>query len=282
MFYRLGQFSAHYAWFICAAWLAIGIVLTCIAPAWDTQSQDDDVRFVPDRFTSVRAHQLLEKAFPEDVFASRVVFAVEREDGKLTSSDFNIVETIVKEVEQLRKDAPKLEIGKVESHQSGFVGFRMLSHDRQCTLIQVSLKSPYLALATQQTVERIVEVVKKRLDTIDLNGLQVHITGSAGIGRDLTKAAGDSLDHTTWATVILVIIVLLAVYRAPLLALVPLVTIAISVWVSLKLLALMTLIPGVHLVNISKIFAIVILYGAGLIIACFLSVVIARNWKAAC
>ena len=31
----------------------------------------------------------------------------------------------------------------------------------------------------------------------------------------------------------------------------------------MKLLALMTLLPGVHLVNISKIFAIVILYGAG-------------------
>ena len=33
--------------------------------------------------------------------------------------------------------------------------------------------------------------------------------------------------------------------------------------VSLKLLAIMTLIPGLHLVNISKIFAIVMLYGAG-------------------
>lgn len=263
MFYRLGQLCAHNAWIICAAWLALGIVLSCTAPAWDTQTQDDDVCFVPDRFTSVRAYQLLQKAFPEDVFASRVVFAVEREDGKLTSADFNVVETIVKEVEQLRMDAPKLEIGKVESHQSGLVGWRMTSHDQQCTLIQVSLKSPYLALATLQTVERIDEVVQKKLDTMDLDGLQVHITGSAGIGRDLTKAAGDSLDHTTWATVILVIVVLLAVYRAPLLALVPLVTIAISVWVSLKMLAMMTLIPGVHLVNISKIFAIVILYGAG-------------------
>jgi RND superfamily putative drug exporter len=56
---------------------------------------------------------------------------------------------------------------------------------------------------------------------------------------------------------------LLLVYRAPLLALVPLATIAVSVWVALKLLALLTLLPGVHLVNVSKVFAIVILYGAG-------------------
>ena len=40
-------------------------------------------------------------------------------------------------------------------------------------------------------------------------------------------------------------------------------TIAISVWVALKMLALMTVWTGVHLVNITKIFAVVILYGAG-------------------
>ena len=88
-------------------------------------------------------------------------------------------------------------------------------------------------------------------------------TGPAGVGRDLIRASAESLDDTTLATVGLVIVVLLLVYRSPLLALVPLVTIAVSSWVALKLLALVTLMPGVHLVNISQIFAIVILYGAG-------------------
>lgn len=263
MFYRLGHFAAHRSWVICGIWLALGVLLTCLAPAWDSQAQDDDVRFVPDRFTSVRAYHLLEKAFPQDVFASRVVFAVEREDGSLTAEDFNLVEKIVSDLESLRQENPKLDIGKIESFQSPLVGWRMVSSDQHCTLVQVSLRSPYLALATRDAVERIDSVVQKRVADANVSGVQVHTTGSAGIGRDLTKAAGDSLDHTTWATVILVIVVLLFVYRAPLLALVPLVTIGISVWVSLKILAMMTLIPGVHLVHISKIFAIVILYGAG-------------------
>ena len=263
MFYRLGRFTANQAWLICGLWLAIGITLSAIAPAWDTRTQDDDVAFVPERFTSVRAYQLLQKAFPQDVFASRVVFAVEREDASLTPEDFQIVETLVKELEHLRQTAPELKIGKIDSFQSGLIGWRMISGDQQCTLIQVSLKTPYMAIVTQQAVDRLDDIVKQRLAAVKATGLQVHTTGSAGIGRDLTKACGDSLDKTTWATIILVIVVLLAVYRAPLLALVPLVTIAISVWVSLKLLAMMTMLPGVHLVNISKIFAVVILYGAG-------------------
>ena len=263
MFYRLGHFAAYQSWIVCAAWVLIGVALSIVAPAWDTQTQDDDVLFVPERFTSVRAYQLLEKAFKEDVFASRAVFALEREESVLTPEDFQLAQALVKDFEQLRLAEPDLKIGKVESFQSGLVGWRMISTDQQCTLIQVSLGTPYIAIATQQAVQRMDAVLKKRLALVNHDGLQVHTTGSAGIGRDLTKACGDSLDHTTWATIILVIIVLLAVYRAPLLALVPLVTIAISVWVSLKLLAIMTLLPGVHLVTISKIFAIVILYGAG-------------------
>ena len=56
---------------------------------------------------------------------------------------------------------------------------------------------------------------------------------------------------------------LLAVYRSPILALIPLLTIGVSSWIALELLALAACIPGVHIVNISQVFAIVILFGAG-------------------
>src|SRR5262249_54103878 len=92
---------------------------------------------------------------------------------------------------------------------------------------------------------------------------QLLATGPAGVGRDMTRASSDGLHGTTAATIVLVVIVLVLVYRAPLLALVPLATIVVSVWVALKLLALATLVPGLSLVNISKVFAIVLLYGAG-------------------
>src|ERR1019366_1108988 len=129
MFYRLGRFTANQSWLICALWLAIGVTLSAIAPAWDTQTQDDDVAFVPDRFTSVRAYQLLQKSFPQDVFASRVVFAVEREETGLTSADFQFVERLVKDLEQVRQAAPELKIGKIESFQSGLIGWRMVSSE---------------------------------------------------------------------------------------------------------------------------------------------------------
>src|SRR5262249_25380534 len=128
---------------------------------------------------------------------------------------------------------------------------------------QVALNTPFLAWQTRGTVDRAEACLRECLRTAGPNAPRLLVTGSAGIGRDLIRASAQGLEGTTLATVPLVIAILLLVYRAPLLAVVPLVTIGVSVYVALHLLALLTLVPGVHLVNISKVFAIVILYGAG-------------------
>jgi RND superfamily putative drug exporter len=263
MFERLGRLTTARPWLVCAAWLVAGIALTLVAPAWDTRTQDDDIRFLPERCPSVRGYQLLQQSFPDDVFASRLVFAIERESAPLSDADFALVRQVVDDLEQFRKETPELNLGKITSCFDGVIGSRLTSEDRHCTLIQVLLRAPFLALQTHTAVDRTQEVINWRMKAAGPGAPRWYTTGSAGLGHDLLRACGDSLEGTTLATVILVVIVLLAVYRAPLLALVPLVTIGVSVWVSLKVLALATLLPGVHLVNISKVFAIVILYGAG-------------------
>src|SRR5687768_10193003 len=159
MFQHLGRITAKYPWTICTCWLVIGVTLALSAPHWDTRTQDDDIRFFPDRFTSVRAYQLLEQAFPQDVFASRVVFAFERECAPLSEGDFQLVSQIVVDLEKLRQDAPELKIGKIDSYQDGLIGARLVSPDQQCTLMQVSLGTPYLAISTLHAVDRAQAVV---------------------------------------------------------------------------------------------------------------------------
>jgi RND superfamily putative drug exporter len=263
MFNLLGRLVIDHAWKICAGWVVVAVALLFIAPAWETKAQDDDIRFLPERCASVRGFHLLEKAFPDDVFASKAAFTVERPGQRLTPADFTLVDQLVADLEKLRQEQPALQIGSIHSYTDLAIGSRLTSADGQCTLIQVALQSPYLAERTRATVDRAEERLRRRMKAAGPGAPKLFITGTAGIGRDMNKACADSLEGTTLATVILVIVILMFVYRAPLLALVPLLTIAVSVVVSLKLLAFMTLLPGVHLVNISKVFAIVILYGAG-------------------
>ncbi|HEV3204565.1 MAG TPA: MMPL family transporter [Gemmataceae bacterium] len=263
MFKGLGRLTTAHPWAVCFAWVVAGIVLRHLAPNWDVKSQDDDIHFLPDRCASVRGFHLLEKAFPQDVFASRAILAVERPESFLTEGDFRLVDQCVNDLQELRRADPDLQIGSIWSYRDGIIGNRLISEDKRCTLIQVALGTPFLALQTRATVDRIDARLKQRLAALGPQAPTARWTGPAGLGRDLIQASGKSLEGTTIATIVLVIVILLMVYRAPLLALIPLITIAVSVWISLQGLALITLIPGVHLVNISKVFAIVILYGAG-------------------
>ena len=152
MFNFLGRLTAAHAWTICAVWLVAGAALTLVAPAWDATTQDDDIRFLPDRCASVRGYHLLEKAFPEDVCASRAIFAVERPGGRLTDADFTLVNQCVADLDQLRRQEPALKIGKVGSYRDPLVGRRLTSVDGRCTLIQVALATPFLALLDRKSV----------------------------------------------------------------------------------------------------------------------------------
>jgi RND superfamily putative drug exporter len=265
MFKFLGRFAASHPWLILALWGLAGLAVTLFAPRWEERAADDDIRFLPDRCASVRGYQLLQEAFPDDVFASRIVFAVERKDAPLSDADLALVDRMTADLERLRKEEPNLKIHRVYSHRDPCIGERLVSKDRHCTLLQVALQSPYLALQTRNTVDRADALLRRRLEEAsDIRpGLALYASGPAGIGRDLINTGGNSLENTSLATVILVIVILLLVYRTPVLALVPLLTIAGAVWVALKILALCTLIPGFYLVNISQIFAVVMLYGAG-------------------
>jgi RND superfamily putative drug exporter len=273
MFKYLGRVTATHPWLICLAWLVVAGVVGVVAPKWDERAADDDIRFLPARCDSVKGHQLLEQAFPQDVFASRLILAIERTEAPLTAADFALVDRFAADLQRLRQDDPSLQIARICTYRDPVLGKRLVSSDGRCTLVQVSLSTPYLAVQTRTTVDAIEKCIRacerpgsvsEDRPSLTLPGrLQIHLTGPAGIGRDLIAASANSLESTTLATIILVVVILLLVHRAPVMALIPLGTIAVSVWVALKILALCTLIPGFCMVNISQVFAVVMLYGAG-------------------
>jgi putative drug exporter of the RND superfamily len=212
MFDFLGRVAAGHPWKVLAFWLVAALGLTVAAPDWNSQAQDDDIRFLPEHYPSARAHRLLEQAFPKDVCASRAIIAVERPEKQLTRADFALVDRLAAKLRELRGNVSNGQIPDVTCYRDGPVGKRLTSNDGHCTLIQVSLATPYLASRTRESVDRLEAELQPLLDGFD--SPRVYITGPAGIGRDLVAASADSLDQATWATVLLVIVVLLLVYRS--------------------------------------------------------------------
>ena len=97
------------------------------------------------------------------------------------------------------------------------------------------------------------------------------MTGSAAIGGETLIAARDAIRYTEWISLAMILVILAVVYRAPLLIAVPVVSIGVAVLVSVSLVALLTqwsidgTVPGLDLrvFTTSRIFVVVILFGAG-------------------
>ena len=271
MFQALARLVNTRGWVIIAAWLAVTVVLFWIAPTWESVSKDDDVSFFPAGYPSVIGQSLLKRGFPKDVASSQAVIVVERSDGALRPADLDYVNALSNRLSKVKLDEPRLGIKQVIDHRLPVMGRRLTSTlgsaldggPGQASLILVSLNGTYIAKQTRIAMDRLQDLV----DGFERppGGLAVSMTGSAAVGRDMNRAASSSVSKTTWATISLVVIILLIVYQSPLLALLPLVTIALSVVVSLKVIASLTLIKSLRfqVINITDIFVIVVLFGAG-------------------
>jgi RND superfamily putative drug exporter len=267
MFSLLARLVQRHSWLVALAWVAITVLLFRWAPLWDQVTKDDDVRFFPKDFASVIGQDLLERGFPQDAASSQLVFVYERASGPLTPADYAAVEQRAAEFHEFSQRSPDLGVKKIDTHRSPVIGPRLIGKAQdgpgQAVLTIVSLRGTYLSKRTRVAVDEILKFLAKSPPLPA--GLRRAVTGSAVVGHDMNTAANESIENTTWTTVTLVVIILLIVYRSPLLAMIPLLAIALSVIVSMKGIALLTKVPWftIEVINITRVFVVVVLFGAG-------------------
>jgi RND superfamily putative drug exporter len=255
-------------WFIVLSWLALAATLYQSAPRWDQVTKDDNVRFFPPDSLSVVGQDLLESGFPQDASSSSMVLVHERKNAHLTPDDLAYIERVAADLHRFAQSHPELGIKKLDTHRSPVIGPRLIGTSPdgrgQAALTMVSLEGTYLSKKTRIAVDKILEWSRTDRPALPA-GLELAWTGAAVVGHDTNRAANESISNTTNTTVVLVVLILLVVYRSPLLAMVPLVTIALSVFVSLRMISLLTTIPvlGYQVINITRVFVVVVLFGAG-------------------
>jgi RND superfamily putative drug exporter len=270
MFDRLGAFISRHFWPVLALWVLLAVGLHAVAPRWNDVTHDGDLAYLPESMPSVEGVRLLHEAFPGERGGSELVVIVERPDGRLTTADLLWSDSLA---ELFRRHSAALELADVWNRNTEVAGGRLTSRagpQGQAAVTVLKVKHEYMATANM----RLLDQVRMLVDAEQVKapeGLRVGITGSAAIAGDMLQSAAESIQNTELATIALVIVILLVVYRAPLLVLVPLVTIGAALFVSIDVLALLTQLrhlPGFSwwhfkVFTTTKIFIVVILFGSG-------------------
>ena len=253
MFRKLAQFAFQKRWIVIVAWAVLAALMVAFAPPLAKVGITDQESFLPSGAPSVQAGRLIAEKFPKDsALGDTIVFF--RAAG-LTDADL----TYARSVEDwLRSSDAPSEVSKVISVFTNPELEPMLrSADGTAMLMTVEFSTAVSSAPTHEAVNRIREHLKGAPA-----GLEVYTAGSASVARDTLETVKRSLDRTTWATIALVVVILLVIYRSPVAALVPLATIGAAYLVSTGALGFLAQ-AGIKMSTQMDIFAVVVIFGVG-------------------
>ncbi len=262
MFAKFARFISRYWIAVLVAWVVIPGVLYLVAPKWDEITHDGDFAYLPKEMKSVCGGKLLEEAFPDLASKSSVVLVVARPDSELADDDKDVAmgladmftprpDEMTKERLKrwfdhlgvadtlLPKPDEKTPVASIMTHKDQYVGSKLRSPNGRSVLVLLQLNNEFMAVDNMPFIKEVYRKVREiRTAPGFPAGLQLGVTGSAAVGSDLLWSQKESIDRTEWTTILLVTVILLIVYRSPGLVLVPLVSIGVSFFASLNLIAL--------------------------------------------
>ena len=165
-------------------------------------------------------------------------------------------------------------ISRIRSFDDRSIGDLLRSADNKATLVYVELTTEFLEYGNRETIEEVEALIapdgKLRQRRLIPPGLDISISGSATVGRDMRRAQSQSASATETWTIILVLGLLIVIYRAPLLAVIPLITVGVATTISIKCLSLLAAAGVVTLFDGIEVYVTVLVYGAGVDYCLFL------------
>jgi RND superfamily putative drug exporter len=257
MFDRLGRLVIRLRFVFVAGWIAAAVIMGALAPSLSQASFADETSFLPRDAESLAARHVIAAAFPADSAPTSALVVFSRAGG-LTDADRAAIEGLRRYFEG--SGHPDAVRGYVTAEGSPSLASALRSPDGVVELARIDMSTPSFLPATNAAIDVIRGHFAK--PGVLPAGLIAQVTGQAGIGRDYLAAIKEGTDRTTLVTIILVVLVLLLIYRAPLAALAPLITIGSAFLIARGVLGLMAQ-AGWQLSSVLDSFIVVLVFGVG-------------------
>ena len=255
-------------WVVVAVWVALGAAGFLAHAEIGRVTAAGEASFLPSNAESTRALEALQGASSSDGSGGEevpTVIVFERPSG-LTQADLAAIGAIGRGLERLELTGatPIVDPFSGEGRDRlGTVariahGVGPVSRNGRAALLVLALDA-----AERGAVVGGVHRIRQYLAAHQRPGLSAYVTGPAGIVADLEKVAADAGRTLLVATLGLVLLLLLAVYRAPILALTPLVAVGAAYLAAIGIAYLLIEAGWITVNTEGTMLLLVLVFGAG-------------------
>ncbi|WP_328370985.1 MMPL family transporter [Streptomyces sp. NBC_00445] len=247
MFRRIGSAVVRHPVWTIAAWLIAAVAIVATAPSLPSTS--DESSFLPKSYESIKAADLQEEAFPSAFTPSAIALYQRTDGGKMTAADQQDVARITtalgkKNIDQVQKVVPG-----------------QPSEDGRYALTLVQMDSKNAGTPKQADAAKVLrEDVKELAQGTDLD---VKLGGSAAQALDQQDSSKRGEALIGIGTFVIILVTLLIIFRAPILAVLPLILIGVVSAIANGLIAYATKLFDLQANSSISSILIVVLFGVG-------------------
>ncbi|UFS96314.1 MMPL family transporter [Nocardia huaxiensis] len=211
MFALLGRIAVRHPWKVIAAWLIAAVAVVLCAPTLTPTT--DQSEFLPSHYESVQAMELQRQGFADDSTPAALIVVARADEAALSAADSAAVTALAAELS-----------GR---NIKGVTGIQATPASENRLVQVIAVQMVKVTDPTDKTQSDAVTALRDALhERVDGTGLKAGITGTAAQVLDQTESGEKAMAIIGAATVALILVLLLIIFRSPVIALLPIVTIA--------------------------------------------------------
>jgi RND superfamily putative drug exporter len=248
--HALARFPARRSsWIVVAAWLCLVVVFAPLGSKVPSVTTDE--YGLPGGSQTTQLNHYVRDHFPGG--DQRPVLIVYRREGGLTQADRGRIMIDAREIvglDHVAEPVPAFVFGRPPNPG-------LVSRDGEVAITIVPLRAGGKVFRVTPTIEELRDHVLRE------GPLETHVTGNPALISDYNTAIKEADAKLLLATVALVLVLLIAVYRSPILALIPLLVVGLAYAVVIGIVYVLNRAAGLAVDSASSSLLLVLMFGAG-------------------
>ena len=200
-------------WITLLVWVVLAGVLISQLPRLDEVTENEQALFLPEDAEATRAFELERERFPSAGLPTLIVF---REPAGLSAPTFAAVDDLATWLRSAEAPPNIVQVRAPGPGPGG--GSGLVSPDNTTLYVFAEIAGEPAEDAFADTVS----AIRDRAAALDLPGVEVGVGGPGGLIVDLVEVFANIDGFLLIVTVLLVLVLLILIYRSPIVALIPL------------------------------------------------------------